>query len=51
VNKCLFFLLQLTGASYYKVNQLLLVDLFFIGFNRSVARVGRTGAWDIDPVS
>ena len=36
---------------YYKVNQLLLVDLFYIGFNISVARVGRTGAWDSDPVN
>mgnify|MGYP000676988215 CR=1 FL=1 len=39
----------LTGASYYKVNQFLLVDLFLIGFNISVTRVGRTGAWDKIP--
>ena len=43
--------LLVTGASYYKVNQFLLVDLFLIGFNISVARVGRTGAWDNDPVN
>ena len=43
--------IKLTGASCYKVNQFLLVDLIFIGFNISVARVGRTGAWDNDPVN
>jgi hypothetical protein len=37
--------------SYYKVNQFLLVDLFYIGPIISVARVGRTGAWDNDPVN
>lgn len=33
--------IKLTGASCYKVNQFLLVDLIFLGFNISVAK-GRT---------
>lgn len=51
INKFRLSNIQVTGASYYKVNQFLLVDLIFIGFNISVARVGRTGAWDNDPVN
>ncbi|KAF0815494.1 hypothetical protein KIS4809_5761, partial [Bacillus sp. ZZV12-4809] len=37
--------------SYYRVNQFLLVALFFIGPIISVARVERTGAWELDLVN
>lgn len=37
--------------SYYRVNQFLLVALFFIGPIISVARVERTGAWEVDLVN
>jgi|SRR5690625_1372578 len=38
------------AQSYYKVNQLFLVDLFYIGFMLEVAGVGRSGPWGTDPV-
>jgi hypothetical protein len=37
---------SLTGASCYKVNQFLLVDLFYIEPIISVAGVERTGMWE-----
>jgi uncharacterized membrane protein len=48
---CEKFHLKKRVRSYYKVNQFLLVDLFLIDSIISVARVGRTGAWGIDPVN
>jgi hypothetical protein len=44
-------LIELTGASYYKISQILLVDLFYLGFILTVARVERTGAWNNDSVN
>src|SRR5699024_5636294 len=38
------------ARSYYKVNQLFLVDLFLIGFMLEVAGGGRSRPWDTDPV-